>query len=53
MQTRHSLPIVNFSARIGRGEDSRRPDEWQLADGYHDHWHDLEIIWIFYINVLL
>jgi site-specific DNA-methyltransferase (adenine-specific) len=31
-----------FSARIGRGEDSRKPDEWQLADGYHDHWHDLD-----------
>jgi site-specific DNA-methyltransferase (adenine-specific) len=31
-----------FSARIGRGEDSRKPDEWQLADGYHDYWHDLD-----------
>jgi site-specific DNA-methyltransferase (adenine-specific) len=31
-----------FSARIGRGEDSRKPDEWQLADGYHDHWRDLD-----------
>jgi site-specific DNA-methyltransferase (adenine-specific) len=31
-----------FSARIGRGEDSRKPDEWELADGYHDHWHDLD-----------
>jgi len=31
-----------FSARIGRGEDSRKPDEWELADGYHDHWRDLD-----------
>lgn len=32
----------NFNARIGRGEDSRRPDQWKLADGYHDHWSDLD-----------
>ena len=31
-----------YSARIGRGEDSRKPGEWQLADGYHDHWDDLD-----------
>ncbi len=31
-----------FKARIGRGEDSRKPDQWQLADGYHDHWSDLD-----------
>jgi DNA modification methylase len=31
-----------FSARIGRGEDSRKPGQWQLADGYHDHWEDLD-----------
>ena len=31
-----------FSARIGRGEDSRKPDQWQLTDGYHDHWEDLD-----------
>lgn len=31
-----------FSTRIGRGEDSRRPAQWQLADGYHDHWNDLD-----------
>src|SRR5829696_7949829 len=31
-----------FSARIGRGEDSRKPDEWKLADGYHDHWENLD-----------
>jgi len=32
----------NFSARIGRGEDSRKPDEWELAEGYHDHWIDID-----------
>jgi DNA modification methylase len=31
-----------FSARVGRGEDSRKPDEWKLAEGYHDHWDDLD-----------
>jgi DNA modification methylase len=31
-----------FSARIGRGEDSRKPDQWKLADGYHDHWDSLD-----------
>lgn len=31
-----------YSARIGRGEDSRKPEEWQLADGYHDYWPDLD-----------
>jgi DNA modification methylase len=31
-----------FSARIGRGEDSRKPSEWQLADGYHDNWAGLD-----------
>jgi DNA modification methylase len=31
-----------YSARIGRGEDSRRPEKWQLAEGYHDHWTDLD-----------
>ena len=31
-----------FNARIGRGEDSRKPDEWELADGYHDDWLDLD-----------
>jgi site-specific DNA-methyltransferase (adenine-specific) len=30
-----------FSARVGRGEDSRRPQEWKLADGYPDHWEDI------------
>ncbi len=31
-----------YPARIGRGEDSRRPQEWQLAEGYGDHWDDLD-----------
>lgn len=31
-----------FAARIGRGEDSRRPEQWQMADGYHDHWEGLD-----------
>ena len=31
-----------FPARIGRGEDSRKPGEWQMAEGYHDHWDDLD-----------
>ena len=31
-----------YSARIGRGEDSRKPEGWQLAEGYRDHWPDLD-----------
>jgi DNA modification methylase len=31
-----------FPARIGQGEDSRRPRDWQLAEGYPDHWLDLD-----------
>ncbi len=31
-----------YPARIGRGEDSRKPDQWQLADGYHDDWSGLD-----------
>jgi DNA modification methylase len=31
-----------YAARIGRGEDSRKPGEWQLAEGYHDHWDNLD-----------
>ena len=31
-----------YPARIGRGEDSRKPGEWQLAEGYRDHWQDLD-----------
>jgi DNA modification methylase len=31
-----------YAARIGRGEDSRRPQDWVLAEGYGDHWPDLD-----------
>jgi len=31
-----------FSARTGRGEDSRKPDQWQLAEGYPDDWDSLD-----------
>ncbi len=31
-----------YPTRIGRGEDSRRPQEWQLAEGYADAWNDLD-----------
>ncbi|HEY5668606.1 MAG TPA: site-specific DNA-methyltransferase [Anaerolineales bacterium] len=31
-----------YPARVGRGEDSRRPREWKLAEGYPDHWEDLD-----------
>lgn len=31
-----------FPARIGRGEDSRKPGQWQMAEGYHDHWDGLD-----------
>ena len=31
-----------YPARIGRGEDSRKPEEWELADGYHDNWDNLD-----------
>jgi DNA modification methylase len=32
----------HYPARIGRGEDSRHPEDWQLADGYADHWSDID-----------
>ena len=32
----------NFNARIGRGEDSRKPQNWRLATGYADAWDSLE-----------
>jgi DNA modification methylase len=32
----------HFPARIGRGEDSRKPNEWLLAEGYADHWKSLD-----------
>lgn len=31
-----------FSARVGRGEDSRKPEKWKLAEGYHDSWDNLD-----------
>ena len=31
-----------FPARIGRDEDSRRPQEWKLTEGYPDHWSSLD-----------
>jgi DNA modification methylase len=31
-----------YPARIGRGEDSRKPEIWKLAEGYHDHWDNLD-----------
>ncbi len=31
-----------YRARIGRGEDSRRPNEWKMAEGYGDHWRSLD-----------
>ena len=32
----------HYPARIGRDEDSRHPLEWQLAEGYGDHWVDMD-----------
>ena len=31
-----------YPARIGRGEDSRKPGDWRLVEGYLDHWPDLD-----------
>ena len=31
-----------YPARIGRGEDSRKPGQWLLAEGYHDHWNGID-----------
>jgi DNA modification methylase len=31
-----------YRARIGRGEDSRKPSEWKLAEGYGDSWDTLD-----------
>jgi DNA modification methylase len=31
-----------YPVRVGREEDSRRPQEWQLVDGYPDHWPNVE-----------
>jgi DNA modification methylase len=32
----------DFSARIGRGENSRHPADWRLSEGYTDHWTDID-----------
>lgn len=32
----------SYPARVGRGEDSRKPRDWRLAEGYPDSWPDLE-----------
>jgi DNA modification methylase len=31
-----------YPARVGRGEDSRKPREWKLAEGYPDSWADID-----------
>jgi len=31
-----------WKARVGRGEDSRRPEDWETVDGYTDHWPDID-----------
>jgi DNA modification methylase len=31
-----------YAARIGRGENSRKPEDWALAEGYGDSWVDLD-----------
>ncbi len=31
-----------FHARVGRGEDSRKPSKWKLAEGYYDSWTDID-----------
>jgi DNA modification methylase len=31
-----------YAARVGRGEDSRRPSEWKTVEGYQDTWKDGE-----------
>ena len=31
-----------FPARVGRGEDSREPSRWKLAEGYLDSWAGLD-----------
>ncbi len=32
----------HYPARIGRGESSRHPVEWQLGEGYGDQWGDMD-----------
>lgn len=38
----------SYPARVGRGEDSRRPRDWALADGYQDSWPNIDA----YLNML-
>ncbi len=38
-----------FRARVGRGEDSRRPENWETTEGYADSWPDADS----YLNMLL
>jgi DNA modification methylase len=38
----------HYPARVGRGEDSRRPQDWKLAEGYPDDWQDIDT----YLNML-
>jgi DNA modification methylase len=32
----------HYPMRIGRGEDSRRPQDWKLEEGYPDHWANID-----------
>jgi DNA modification methylase len=32
----------HYPMRIGRGEDSRRPQDWLLDEGYPDHWDSMD-----------
>lgn len=32
----------HYATRIGRGEDSRKPEEWQMGDGYPDAWESID-----------
>ncbi len=38
-----------YPARIGRGEDSRKPEDWDMTEGYQDTWSDGRA----YLNMLL
>jgi DNA modification methylase len=41
----HRSPFFSnkgYSVRIGRGENSRNPQEWRTAEGYGDHWDSLD-----------
>lgn len=38
-----------YRARVGSGEDSRKPEEWETTEGYTDRWQDgadyLNMLW--------